>query len=218
MVGNKKDLQQPCWAVFICGTPLETSAGLGPWSKPAPENQAKAKALLAEAGYKGEPLVMMDPSADQPLISAMTKMSAQLLRNAGFNIDLQSMDWAALITRRSVKDDPATNRSGWNFFHTWGTGPLAANPLTNNTVATPCDGKNWFGWPCDEELNKLQQEFITTTSLDDQKKLADKFQTRFYQVVPFIPLGQFYQKIAYRNSLSGVLENPNLAFWNIEKK
>src|SRR5262249_33704089 len=153
-------------------------AGVGAWATPSPANIAKAKQLLAEAGYKGEPIVMMDPSQDQTLISAMTKVSAQLLKNAGFNVDLQSMDWGTLVTRRALKDDPESNPKGWNIFHTTGTGNLAANPLTNNTVATPCDGKNWFGWPCDEELNKLQQQFITTTSLDDQKKLADKFQTR----------------------------------------
>ncbi len=177
MIG-KRDLEEVCWAVFICGTPLETKAGIGPWAKPGPDNIAKAKQLLAEAGYKGEPLVMMDPAADQPVISAMTKMSAQLLKNAGFNIDLQSMDWAALVTRRSVKDDPATNRAGWHFFHTWGTGALGANPLTNNTVATPCDGKNWFGWPCDEKLNAMQQEFITAGSIDQQKEIADRLDGR----------------------------------------
>jgi peptide/nickel transport system substrate-binding protein len=148
----------------------------------------------------------------------MTKVSAQLLKNAGFNIDLQSMDWGTLVTRRALKDDPESNPKGWNIFHTTGTGNLGANPLTNNTVATPCDGKNWFGWPCDEELNKLQQQFITTTSQDDQKKLADKFQARFYEVVPFVPLGQYYQKIAYRSNVVGILETPNMPFWNIEKK
>src|SRR5262249_19930008 len=85
MVG-KKDLEKPCWAVFICGTPLENNAGVGALATPGPANVAKAKQLLAEAGYKNEPIVMMDPSQDQTLISAMTKVSAQLLKNAGFNV------------------------------------------------------------------------------------------------------------------------------------
>ena len=33
------------------------------------------------------------------------------------------------------------------------------NPLSNTPTPTRCDGKNWFGWPCDEELEKIRLEF-----------------------------------------------------------
>ena len=83
MVGNKS-LEKECWAVFACGFPLETNAGVGDWAKPSPSNLDKAKALLKEAGYNGEPIVLMNPT-EFLVISAMTTMSAQQLKNAGFN-------------------------------------------------------------------------------------------------------------------------------------
>jgi peptide/nickel transport system substrate-binding protein len=41
---------------------------------------------------------------------------------------------------------------------------------------------------------------------------------RFYEVVPYVPVGQFYAPIAYRNNLSGILDTVRLVLWNIEKK
>ena len=43
-----------CATCFICGSPNETDAGAEPFRKP---DLAKAKQLLAEAGYKGEKVV-----------------------------------------------------------------------------------------------------------------------------------------------------------------
>jgi peptide/nickel transport system substrate-binding protein len=214
MVGNRS-LEIKCWAVFLCGTPLESKAGLGPWA--AGPNPERARQLLKEAGYANEPLVLMNPT-ENPVISAMAVVSNQLLQKAGFNVDMQNMDWGTLVTRRAVKDDPAKSKSGWHLFHTTGTGGYLANPLLNNVIPTPCDGKNWFGWPCDETLHKIHQEFITATTLAQKKEIADRLQTRFYEVVPLIPVGQFFGKVAYRKNLVGVLDNPLLVMWNVEKK
>jgi peptide/nickel transport system substrate-binding protein len=216
MVGNKS-LEKECWAVFACGFPLETNAGVGDWGKPSPSNLDKAKALLKEAGYNGEPIVLMNPT-EFLVISAMTVMSSQQLKNAGFNIDMQNMDWGTLVTRRTVKDAPKDNKSGWHVFHTWGVGPLSADPLTNNTAATPCDGKNWFGWPCDEQLEGMRQKFIAISDPAERKKLAEDFQKRFYEQVPYIPLGMFFQKAAWRNNVEGILDNTKVVWWNATKK
>ena len=45
-----------CATYFICGGPNETDAGAEPFRKP---DVAKAKQLLAEAGYKGEKVVVL---------------------------------------------------------------------------------------------------------------------------------------------------------------
>ncbi len=218
MIGNK-DLQKPCWAVFICGTPLDTQAGIGAWATPGPDNLAKAKALMAEAGYKGEKIVIMNPTTDQA-ISALVVTSASQLQKAGFNVELQNTDWATLVTRRTVKDDPAKNPNGWHVVHTWSSNSGLANPLMNVLAPTPCDGSNWPGWPCDEQLDSIRREYATAASDAERKDVAARYQARFYETVPYIPLGSFVRKIAYRKSLSGVLTVPNnkLPFWNIEKK
>jgi len=46
--------------------------------------------------------------------------------------------------------------------------------------------------------------------------VARQIQRQAFQSVPFIPLGQYFQATAYRNSLSDLI--PNCAtFWNLKK-
>jgi peptide/nickel transport system substrate-binding protein len=210
------DLRKPCWAILICGGPYETTAGLGEWAKPG-SHMEKAKQLLKESGYKGERVVVMHPT-DQTVIGSMSLVTAAKLKEAGFNVDMQATDWATLISRRPVRESPEVNRGGWNIFHTWGFAGSLMEPLTSSFIATPCDGKNWFGWPCDAELEKLRMEFEAVTSPEEGRKAAERYQTRFYETVPLVPLGQFTQPVAYRSNLSGILTGTRVVLWNIEKK
>jgi peptide/nickel transport system substrate-binding protein len=214
MVGNR-EVERVCWAIFVCGTPYESSAGLGEWTK-GPD-LAKARALLQQAGYKGERIVVMDPT-DLPLVHAATLMTVQNLRSIGMNVDVQAVDWSTLSSRRPIKEHPDEKRGGWHVFHTTGPGIAQNNPLGNSVVPTPCDGKNYSGWPCDEALEKTRLEFITADTPARQKDVIDRVQTHFYRVLPYIILGQFTAPVAYRAELQGVLEAPRLVLWNIEKK
>ena len=69
----------------------------------------------------------------------------------------------------------------------------------------------------DEELEKMRLEFITAVG-PQRDELAKRYQTRFYETVPYIILGQYMAPIAYRKNISGVLDTPRLVLWNIEKK
>jgi len=40
-----------------------------------------------------------------------------LLEQGGFKVDMQSMDWQTVVTRRAKKD-PA-DKGGWSAFHTY---------------------------------------------------------------------------------------------------
>jgi peptide/nickel transport system substrate-binding protein len=208
-------LRKPCWAILICGGPYESQAGLGDWTRPGAIE--KAKQLLKESGYKGEKVVIMHPT-DQTVIGAMTMVTANRLKEVGFNVDLQSMDWSSLISRRPIKESPETNRGGWNIFHTWGFAGSLMEPLTSSFIASPCDGNNWFGWPCDEELDKIRYEFETVANPQQGKQVADRYQTRFYQSVPLVPLGQFTQPVVHRKNITGVLTGTRIVMWNLEKK
>ncbi|MBI1777314.1 MAG: ABC transporter substrate-binding protein [Proteobacteria bacterium] len=217
MIGNP-EYEKPCWAVFVCGTPLESKAGIGPWATNSKaDNIAKAKALLAEAGYKGERVVVLDP-ADTHLAHTQATVTAQKMREIGINVDLQSVDWGTQTARRALKDPLDANPRAWTGFHTWGGGLAMGTPLTNTPAPTPCDGSNWFGWPCDAALEKIRLEYPLAQTDAQRKDIVDRFQARFYETVPYIPIGQFYAPIAYRNNLTGVLETVRLVLWNIEKK
>jgi peptide/nickel transport system substrate-binding protein len=217
IIGNP-EYEKPCWAVLMCGTPFGTTAGVGPWATNTKEqNIAKAKDLLKEGGYKGDRVVVLDP-ADTHIAHTQAVVTAQKLREIGMNVDLQTIDWGTQSARRALKDPVDKNPRGWSIFHTWGGGVALGNPLTNPPFVTACDGKNWFGWPCDEEMEKVRLEFPLAQGLAQQKALVERMHKRFYEVVPYVPVGQFYAPIAYRNNLSGVLETVRLVLWNIEKK
>ena len=212
MVGDPK-YEVPCLSPFICGSPNESNVGLGEFGKP---NLAKAKQLFDEAGYKGEPIVIMDPT-DQQIIHGMTLVTADNLRKIGVNVDLQAMDWSTLVSRRPIKDPPNKDPRGWHIFQTTWPSLAMANPLTNSAVASPCDGKNWFGWSCDEELEKRRLAYLNAKTSQEKRGAIDSLQERFFQVVPIVPLGQFTRPVATRSNISGLLNAPYLVVWNVEK-
>jgi len=215
MVGSDKKYQTVCFTPFICGSPNDSKVGIDAVSK---KDVARAKQLFAEAGYKGEPIVILDPT-DQPQIHPMTLVTAQALREAGINVDLQAMDWGSVTKRRLNNNDPATDRGGWHIAQTTWPGRIQNNPFTNLFASTSCDGRNAWGLPCDEEMEKIRLSYLEATTREEQKAVVDKLQAKFFEVVPFVPVGQFTRPIAYRSSLSGVIEKSmDVALWNIEKK
>jgi peptide/nickel transport system substrate-binding protein len=210
MVGQP-DLQKECLAVFMCGGPFESAVGTEPFLKP---DIAAAKRLLAEAGYKGEPIVLMDPT-DQNLVHNISIVAAAQLRGAGFNVDLQSMDWSTMTSRRGNKARPGPGSAGWNIFPTFWTGFIIGNPGTNIPLAGDAV---WPGWYTDVETERLRGEFLTTADRDAQKRIADALQRRYYEQVPYLSTGQFRRPVAWRSNVTGVPETLSLMLWNIEKK
>jgi hypothetical protein len=95
---------------------------------------------------------------------------------------------------------------------------VMGDPLSSTAAPTPCDGSNWFGWACDDELEAIRQEFITAGTDEELHDIASRYQAGFYEITNYIPLGEFYTPIAYRANLTGVLHRPApmLVVWNIE--
>ncbi|MSP48368.1 MAG: ABC transporter substrate-binding protein [Alphaproteobacteria bacterium] len=215
-IGNK-DYGQVCWSVFMCGTPLESNAGVKDWGDTRTDRKAKARALLAEGGYKGEPIVLFKVT-DSPILAALAEVTAQLLTEVGFKIDLQGVDTSTFGTRRVVKDPPSQNRAGWHLANSWAAGPVSGDPLSNNYIPTPCTGTGFFGWPCDDKLEAMRRRFVAAATVEERKALVAEYQAAMYEVVPYIPLGQFRTPSAFRSTISGVLPGPRLVMWNIEKR
>ncbi|NBY25996.1 MAG: ABC transporter substrate-binding protein [Betaproteobacteria bacterium] len=212
MIGDEK-YAKPCLAILICGSPYETDAGTSPFKN---RDVARAKELLKEAGYKGEPVVLMAPT-DNPLLNAIGIVTAQNMRDAGINVDLHLIDWGTLSTRQQRKDKPGPGSPGWNLYVTAAPGLLFFNPLTNFALATPCDGKNWNGWACDEELEKRRVSFGSASDPAARKKVIDSIQTRYYESIPFVNVGQYLAPKIWRKAITNVAPGTDIVFWNLKK-
>lgn len=201
-----------CGAFFVCGTAYGSEAGSDAYARP---NIERARSLLAEAGYRGERLVFVTTN-DIPWIGRMAEVVTAGMRQAGMNVDLQYNDWGTVITRQPRKDPP--DQGGYNLFVTGASGATMFHPLTNIGTNMACDGRNWAGWPCDEEAEKLRAAFIDATNDADRKRIAEQLQRRLAEVQPYIVLGQADVPYARRANIEGVLASPVMVFWNVEKK
>jgi peptide/nickel transport system substrate-binding protein len=176
---------------------------------------AEAKKLLAESGYDGTPVVVMAPG-DVVTLKAQPIVAAQLLRDAGFKVEVQATDWQTVVTRRASQKPP--KEGGWNMFFTNWVGADAVNPIVNASVNAKGKNGAWFGWPEDARMETLRDTFSRASSPEEQKKVAIDIQKEVYDEVIYIPLGQFLIPSAWRKSLSGVLDGPATPiFWNIDK-
>src|SRR6202171_5480317 len=212
LVGNP-EYYKICGAFFICDTALAAEEGSEPLVKG--NGMAAAKKLLAESGYDGTPIVIMAPG-DVVTLKAQPIVAAQLLRDAGFHVDVQATDWQTVVTRRASQKPP--KEGGWNMVFTNWVGAEVVNPVANLSISGKGKAGAWFGWPDDPKMEALRDAFARSSSPEEQKKIAADIQKEVYDEVIYIPLGQYFAPIAWRKSLSGVLDGPATPiFWNIDK-
>ena len=212
MVGNDKYFML-CGALFVCGTPLETAAGSEVLVKG--NGLAEAKKLLKESGYDGTPIALMAPT-DVVTLKTQPIVAAQLLRQAGFTVNVQAMDWQSVVSRRGSQKPP--QEGGWNLFFTNVIAADLMNPIVNLQVNGKGKKGGWFGWPDDAKIEALRDAFARSSSPDEQKKIATDIQLEAYDQVIYIPVGQYRVAASWRKSLSGVLEGPATpVFWNVDK-
>src|SRR5215475_1431726 len=158
-----------CKAMFVCGTPLESTKGMDGLLE---SNFEKSKALLKEAGYDGTPIVLMQ-STDLVVLTNLAPVAKNLLEKGGFKVDMQSMDWQTLVARRAKKDLPA--QGGWHAFLTSWVAADILNPIGAGFINASCD-KAMFGWPCDKEMEGLRDQFARETNPARQKAIAEAAQ------------------------------------------
>jgi len=212
VVGNPKYFET-CGAFFVCGTPLATDAGSGTLTKGG--SMEEAKKALAESGYDGTPIAIMAPG-DVASIKAQPVVAAQLLRQAGFKVDLQATDWQTVVSRRASQKP--VSEGGWNMFFTNWVAADVMNPLVNFSIGGRGKNGGWFGWAEDAKIEKLKDQYARSSSADEQKKIATEIQQEAYEQVIYVPLGQFTIPSAWRKSITGVLDGPATPiFWNIDK-
>jgi peptide/nickel transport system substrate-binding protein len=211
LVGNP-ELYNLCGAMFVCGTPLASEVGSETLVKG--NGMEMAKKMLVDAGYDGTPIVIMHPT-DVGTLRTQPVVVAQAMRDAGFIVDLQAMDWQTLVGKRASQASIADG--GWHMFMTNWVGADVFNPLVNNMVNGKGSNGGWFGWPDVPKLEELRISYATAPTLELQQGLAAEIQKIAYEEAVYAPIGQYFVPTAWSNNLEGVLDGPVPFFWNITK-
>ncbi len=201
-----------CYSVYACLGYEETR---GSTALSGPRDYDKAKKLVTEAGYNGEPVVLLDP-ADIPQLHAMALVTADMLKRLGLNVDVATTEWGTVIKRIYSKDPIA--QGGWNVFVTGFATYDMINPATNRSLRAPGSKGVLPGWANDEKLEALRASWFQARDDASRRELAAQMQERAFETVPFIPLGQYRTRGAYRSYLSGVVNAPIAFQWGLEKR
>lgn len=202
-----------CHSFSVCGSVYGTEAGSDPYRR---TDVARARQLLAEAGYRGEPLVLLGTTTLAP-INVMTQVLARRLQDAGVNVDVQMTDFPTMLQRMHAQDRPI-GQGGYHLFAYYATGTSWFHPLMNVSLDVSCGTRNWAGYPCDAQGEQLRQTFFAAPDDPSRRAAFEAFQRRAWEYLPYVPAGQFDVFSAYRPNVTGVLDATFITYWNIEKR
>ena len=196
--GRSEFYRMDAGLAFVENAPWHVKAeGLG-WNE---RNKEKAKRLLQEAGYKGEPIRFL-ATQEYKWMYDFALVTKQQLEDVGFNIDLQVVDWATLVKRRNnPKEYEAFTTGTGNIFE-----PTAFTILS-------C---TWPGWTCDEEIQRLNAELTRETDYKKRYALWTEMHKVFYERVPSIRYGDLHGLRAASKKLKGLNEKTERPrFYNV---
>jgi peptide/nickel transport system substrate-binding protein len=210
-VGDQKDLEIVPTGLFAPTMPMANTAGMEALTRP--RNIEGAKKLVADSGYKGEPAMIMSPS-DQPTLAQMSQVAAEMFKSIGLNVDLQSMDWGSVVTRRA--NQGPVNQGGWGSFITVMSPLTSANP--GSMLPLRGNGrKGWFGWPTDEKLEQMREAWFDAPTLPEQKAISARIQEHYFEQVPFLLLCRMQQPMAFRSDIQDVVSASFPVFWGVRR-
>jgi peptide/nickel transport system substrate-binding protein len=210
IVGSQTELGRTGVGFYPEGSPYASKAGLGALS--GPRDLAKAKSLIAASGYKGEPVVILEPTDVAPL-QAVAQIAADLFKRLELNVQSQSMDLGTLTARRNKKD--AVDQGGWSCIPVNWNGLYVATPVSSPLTAN--GGAGWVGWAASPEREALRAAWLDAPDEAERKRIAEQVQVEAFKSVPFIPVGQYFQPAAFRSDLSGFVRAPFSVFWGVKR-
>jgi peptide/nickel transport system substrate-binding protein len=194
------NLGEPNPSIMVDSTPWYTLAGTEWYNKPDPE---KAKDLMTQAGYDGEPIVFLSSASNDVFYTSSIAITRQL-SNVGFNIDLKIYDWATVTSLRN-------DMSNWDL--------LIGNHggYVEPTVESFLNPKKQFSWDT-PEVAALTAQLIAETEYAARFAVWEQIQTLLYQDGVLLKLNDGYEwHVASATRLGGADMSPRrwLSFWNV---
>lgn len=206
-VGLPDDLVTPfCGSIYMCNAAGSTDAGAEVLKNAGAE---RARQLLKESDYKGEPVVVFH-SKTSAMLNPIGMVVAAQLRRAGFNAEIESRDSATMQQRR-------LQRTGWSIVPIVTNGIDLMNPLASQLVAGNCVS-TVPGWYCDPRMTDLLHRYAQAGEPGEQRRLAEQIQVAFHDNVDYVIAGQVASPQAWRSNLTGVVPFAFPVFWNVDRR
>ena len=203
--GRPEFMNTPC-GYFCPGTPMASDAGMEALT--TPRDYARVKADLARAGYKGERVVLLVP-ADSVVQKPLGDVAADMLRQAGMNVEYAAMSFGNTLTRRASK--APVDAGGWSAVVGNPQGMDWLNPVGHQALGGAAAYAGWYSSP---KMVAQRAEWLATDSLADQQRICRDIQLTAFDEVPYYPIGQYKQPTAYRDRITGV-GSGTATFWNV---
>jgi peptide/nickel transport system substrate-binding protein len=163
-------------------------------------NSARARQLLREAGYAGQPLRWIT-TMELPAYGISAEAAKPMLEQAGFVVDLQFMDWAGGMARRGRVGE-------WDVFST-------ALPPQIDPALIPFllpEGPGWFN---NDEINALRAQLQREGDPKVRRDLMTRFQRIYYEEAAFVKYGDYFGLNVHRPEVKGYSSTPSEIWWNV---
>ena len=213
IVGDPK-YYKVCHGLLTCGGPYENDGGTQ-WMKEY--NPKKALQLLKEAGYKGEPITVL-AATDHNTITPATQVLIQAMREAGINVDVQSMDWGIGGHRAAPRRSRRRRAAGTS------SSPRRAASARPIRCCTPGSARPATR-ACSAGRAIPRSRSCATPSAWRRPRTSARRSPRScrpgrWSEVVYLPFGQWDTPLAYRaDRIEGIVPNTGLAvLWGITKK
>ena len=91
VIGEQSELGKLPAGFFTAGSAMGNMAGMEALT--GPRDVEKAKRLVSESGYNGEPVLLMSPT-DQPALEQVAQVTRSVFEKVGINVKFDAMDWS----------------------------------------------------------------------------------------------------------------------------
>jgi len=169
---------------------------------------AKAKALLEEAGYKGETIsVIANKRSTVPSFPAAV-IAQQMWQAVGINVKIDVLDWATQLDKYN---------KGTYTMESMSYSPRFNPALAFEQISGPKDKQPRKAWENPEAL-ALIDKLTNTAEQDERQKIVDTLHKMFLNDVPLIFTHNETDLIAHNKRVKGIAPwASTLILWGVSK-
>ncbi len=166
----------------------------------------KAKELLAQSSYDGSPIVILDQK-DNPVYQQTATALQTQLEAIGFTVDLQLLDNATVVDKRSQKD-------AWDIHVNSFKAPDPDPQVYGAWMGT----NKWIGnWDdsYSREMDEIFERMLTTVDQAERYKIVQEWYAKFYETVPYVKIVDYDGLYIASQTLKDYSNFTTPYFWNV---